>query len=181
MSEQNYGLLYEGSPLSSRQEVFWKARVWDNTLSEKHRYQKDDTVFLKNGICGDKKLIAQVEIIREDGTAEILAISDETWKMGESPVTFQNWYGGEDYDGRKAALMKGWDTPEAGFVPGIAPEYHRIGGLYKDPNWGGACVMTPWYYYQEYGDIRMLQDNFEMMKAYVGHLYRQSIRGVLKD
>ena len=31
----------------------------DGTLSEKHRYQKDDTIFLKDGICGNKKLLAR--------------------------------------------------------------------------------------------------------------------------
>ena len=414
----------------------------DDTLCEKHRYQKDDTIFLKDGICGDKKLIAQVEITRKDKSVEILAASDESWTTGDSPVTFQNWYGGEDFDGRRAAALKGWDEPgtafsgwqpakrmeppagglcakeflpvriherwqaeavkplpngnwlvdmgknsagfvclrlwdtqglegrkielypaevlkpdgsgvdqasctqscdqlwqcrvkdsyviagtgteqwhpsfcyhgfqyvevagfpgtpavenfegcavrlmnekhsdfetdnemlnridamtdrsiesnmmcsftdcpqieklgwletthlmfssmaagfdirswipkimrdmqdaqvtdrlaqaepmeadsrrypgfpfhkfanreteEPGFVPGIAPEYFRIGGLYKDPNWGGACIMTPWYYYVEYDDITILRENFGMMKAYVEHLYRQSENGVLR-
>jgi len=417
-------------------------KLGDDTLCEKHRYQKDDTIFLKNGICGDKKLIAQVEVTREDGSVELLTASDESWKMGDSPITFQNWYGGEDFDGQKAFGMKGWDTPEKeradwqqarrmkpplgklsakeflpiriserwtaksvtrlpggnylvdmgknsagfvwlklrntkghegekielypaevlkpdgsgvdqasctqscdrlwqcsvkdcytiagtgteewhpsfcyhgfqyvevsgfpgtpgvenfegcavrlmnekysdfetdneilnrinqitdrsiesnmmcsftdcpqieklgwlettqlmfssmaagydirswipkimkdmqdaqitpelaesekmeedsrkypgfpfqkftnreteepGFVPGIAPEYHRIGRLFKDPNWGGACVMTPWYYYLEYGDLHILRENFGMMEAYVEHLYRQSTEGVLK-
>lgn len=27
--ERNYAIPYEGAPLASRQEVFWKARVWD--------------------------------------------------------------------------------------------------------------------------------------------------------
>lgn len=43
-------------------------------------------------------------------------MSDESWKIGESPVTFQNWYGGEDFDGQKAQRLKGWDTPEADFT-----------------------------------------------------------------
>lgn len=414
----------------------------DGTLSEKHRYQKEDTIFLKKGICGDKKLLAQVELTLTDGTVETAAVSGETWKIGESPVTFQNWYGGEDYDALKALREKGWNTPagdtgswqnavrmepprgklaarefppvriweswpaksvtklpngnwlvdmgknsagfirlklhdteayagrkielypgevqkadgsgvdqasctqscdtlyrcrvkdsyiiagtgseqwhphfcyhgfqyaevsgfpgipgtqnfegcavrlmnekhsdfetdnailnaisrmtdrsiesnmmfsftdcpqieklgwlettqlmfssiaagydirswipkimydmqdsqvtaesvgeelteadrrrypgfafdrfanreteEEGFVPGIAPEYFRIGGLFKDPNWGGACVMTPWYYYMEYGDEEILRQNFTMMQAYVAHLERQSVNGVLK-
>ncbi len=411
-------------------------------LSEKHRYQKDDTIYLRDGICGDVKLLAQVEITRRDGSVELAAATDESWKMKESAVTFQNWYGGEDYDGQKAEQMKGWDTPEgqtedwgqavrmnppkgrlcakefpsvriweswraasvkplpnghwlvdmgknsagfvrlklkdtqayagrrvelypaevlkpdgsgvdqasvtqscdtlfscqvkdsyviagtgeeswrpsfcyhgfqyvevagfpgvptvdnfegcavrlmnekfsdfetdqetlnrisqitdrsiesnmmfsftdcpqieklgwlettqlmfssmaagydirgwipkimldmrdaqvteetlqeppmerdeekypgfpfdrfpnreteeAGFVPGIAPGYFRIGRLFKDPNWGGACVMTPWYYYIEYGDEAILRENYGMMKAYVEHLDRQAVDGVLK-
>lgn len=43
----------------------------------------------------------------EDGAVVIAAASSEAWKTGESPVTFQNWYGGEDYDGVKALQMKG--------------------------------------------------------------------------
>lgn len=30
---------------------------------------------------------------------------------------------------------------EEGFVPGIIPAFYRIEGLYKDPNWNGACVL----------------------------------------
>lgn len=414
----------------------------DGTLSEKHRYQKDDTVFLKSGICGNMKMIAQIELTMEDGSLEIAAVSDDSWKISDSPITFQNWYGGEDYNAQTALQMKGWDTPEydhvnwqnavrmqppkgrlsargflpiriweswkaksvtklpngnwlvdmgknsagfavlklhntmgyagqkvemypaellnadgssvnqasctqscdsvyqcsvkdsyiiagtgneqwhpvfcyhgfqyvevagfpgiptvdnfdgcavrvinekysdfetdneilnqinkmtdrsiesnmmcsftdcpqieklgwletthlmfssmaagydirswipklvqdmqdaqvteelrkekpmeadknkypgfnfdkfinreteeAGFVPGIAPEYFRIGRLFRDPNWGGACVMTPWYYYREYGDENMLRRAFPMMQKYVDHLERQSTEGVLK-
>lgn len=411
-------------------------------LSEKHRYQKDDTIYLRDGICGDVKLLAQVEITRRDGSVELAAATNEAWEIGESAVIFQNWYGGEDYDGQKAEWLKGWDTPDGqrgdwkqavrmdppkgrlcakeflpvriwecwkaasvralpnnrwlvdfgknsagfvrlklndteghagqkvelypaevlkpdgsgvdqasvtqscdslffchvkdsyviagtgtenwhpvfcyhgfqyvevagfpgiptvdnfegcavrlmnekfsdfetdqetmnrisqitdrsiesnmmfsftdcpqieklgwlettqlmfssiaagydirswipkimldmrdvqvteeilceppmerncnkypgfpfdrfdnretegvGFVPGIAPGYFRIGRLFKDPNWGGACVMTPWYYYIEYGDEAILRENYGMMKAYVEHLDRQTVDGVLK-
>lgn len=83
----------------------------DGTLCENHRYQKDDTIFLKNGICGSKKLIAQVELTRMDGTIETALISNDTWKITGSPITFQNWYGGEDYDAREAVKLKGWDMP----------------------------------------------------------------------
>ena len=414
----------------------------DGSLSEKHRYQKDDTSYLRDGICGDVKLLAQVEVEREDGRREIVAASREGWKIADGPVTFQNWYGGEDYDAVRALEMKGWDTakadrsgwadarrmeppkgrlaakefppiriwerwqakqisrlpgnrwlvdmgknsagficlklkdtqgyagqkvqlypaevvkadgsgvdqssctqscdtlydcrvqdsytiagtgteewhphfcyhgfqyvevsgfpgepslenfegcavrlmnekvsdfetgnslinrinqitersiesnmmcsftdcpqieklgwlettqlmfssmaagydirawipkiladmrdaqvtgiPEdgrgvkedpkkypgcdfgqlekketesAGFVPGIAPEYFRIRGLYKDPNWGGACIMTPWYDYMEYGEEGILRQNYTMMKAYLNHLEEQSVNGVLR-
>lgn len=432
-------------------------KLGDGTLSEKHRYQKDDTVYLRDGICGDVKLLAQVELTFADGRVETAAVSDSSWKIAESAVTFQNWYGGEDYDAVRALFFAGWDTPEGdlagwkqaavmeppkgrlcaaefptvgiwerwtaksvtplpggrwlvdmgknsagfvnlklfdtkghegvrirmypaevlkpdgsgvdqasctqscdslyqcrvmdsyvcagtgqeewhprfcyhgfqyvevegfsgtprpenfegcavrmrnekvsdfetddeiinrinqitdrsiesnmmfsftdcpqieklgwlettqlmfssmaagydirawipkimadmrdaqvrggagkarkkpevcsgqapqpergicrdagrypgadfscllpeetegeGFVPGIAPEYFRIGRLYKDPNWGGACVMTPWYYYLEYGDRRILEENYAMMQGYVSHLERASVGGVLK-
>ncbi len=34
-------------------------KLSDDVLCEKHRYQKDDTIFLKDGICGNKKFIAR--------------------------------------------------------------------------------------------------------------------------
>jgi alpha-L-rhamnosidase len=83
----------------------------DGTLCEDHRYQKDDTIFLKNGICGNKKLTAQVELTRMDGTVETALVSNEAWKITDSPITFQNWYGGEDYDALAALKKTGWDTP----------------------------------------------------------------------
>lgn len=417
-------------------------KLGDGTLVEKHRYQKDDTVYLRDGICGDMKLLAQIELTRRDGSVETVAVSGPSWRYEESPITFQNWYGGEDYDGVRALEMQGWDTPEGkredwkqaeamqppkgklcakefppvriwerwqaasvsplpggrwlvdmgknsagfvclklhdtskyagqkielypaevlntdgsgvdqasctqsfdrlfdckvmdsyriagtgteewhpifcyhgfqyvevagfpgiptpenfegcavrlmnekvsdfqtdnevinrinqitdrsiesnmmfsftdcpqieklgwlettqlmfssmaagydirawipkilldmkdaqvteerlhektmdkdtarypglrtdnfqdqetedpGFVPGIAPGYFRIGNLYRDPNWGGACVLTPWYYYLEYGDKRILSGNYAMMKAYTDHLERRADNGVLR-
>lgn len=406
----------------------------DGTLAEKHRYQKNDSAYLRDGICGGKKLLAQVELIYPDGRVEVAAASGESWKITESPVTLQNWYGGEDYDARRACLpapaaslenarlmqppkgrlaarecppiriaerwpaksvtplangnwlvdfgknsagfvwlhlthterfagrqielypaellkpdgsgvdqasctqscdtrcrcrvmdsyvlagaaredwhphfcyhgyqyvevagfpgepavenfegcavrlmnekhadfetsspvlnaisqmtdrsiesnmmfsftdcpqieklgwlettqlmfsslvtgydIRGWvpkivddmrdaqvsevslqeppmardarrypgfpfdrltnrETEDPGFVPGIAPTYFRIGGLYRDPNWGGACILTPWYDYLEYGDSAILRENFAMMRAYLGHLARHTVDGVL--
>lgn len=72
------------------------------------------------------------------------------------------------------------ETEDEGFVPAIAPEYFRIGRLYRDPNWGGACIMTPWYYYLEYGDDTLLHDHYPTMQAYLEHLHRHTSGGVLK-
>ena len=85
------------------------------------------------------------------------------------------------YPGYAFDKFENKETEEPGFVPGIAPEFFRIGGLFKDPNWGGACVMTPWYYYQEYGDVNILRQNFGLMQSYVDHLERRSVNGVLKE
>ncbi len=66
------------------------------------------------------------------------------------------------------ALLPG--NEEEGFVPGIIPEYYRIRGLYRDPNWNGACVFTPWEYYQCYGEIAVLEDAFPVMERYLAYL-----------
>lgn len=80
--------------------------------------------------------------------------------LGEAPMKNDP----ESYPGFAFDRFDNRETEEAGFVPGIAPEYFRIGRLFKDPNWGGACVMTPWYYYMEYGDEGILRKNFGMMR-----------------
>ena len=39
-------------------------------------------------------------ITYEDGSEEVI-ISDNTWKTADGPITFNNLYGGEDYDATK--------------------------------------------------------------------------------
>lgn len=78
----------------------------DGTPIFPHRYQKNDGGFVKPGISGEKKLIAQVELLYQNGTRTLAAVSDESWKWTESPIVFQNWYGGEDYDACKEE--SGW-------------------------------------------------------------------------
>ena len=70
---------------------------------------------------------------------------------------------------------------EAGYVPAIVPEYQRIVGLHCDPNWGGACVFTPWEYYQYYGDSTVLHSAYPVMKRYVMYLQKHLKNGVLED
>lgn len=74
-----------------------------------HRYQKNDGRFVKPGISGDKKVIAQLEVEYENGRREIAVLTDDKWQWQESAVTFQNWYGGEDYDATREA--DDWNLP----------------------------------------------------------------------
>ena len=53
-----------------------------------------------------------------------------------------------------------------GILPHTAPTYHGGGG----PAWGGIVVSLPWYVYQHYGDKRILEKNFDMMKAWLAFL-----------
>lgn len=77
------------------------------------------------------------------------------------------------------AALEGND--EEGFVPGIIPEFYRIGGLYKDPNWNGACVFTPWAYYQYYGDEAVLRQACPVIERYLAYLDYQTTNGVLEN
>lgn len=45
-----------------------------------HRYQKNDGKFVKPGISGDKKVIAQLEVEYENGKRDIVVFTDEQWQ-----------------------------------------------------------------------------------------------------
>lgn len=53
-----------------------------------------------------------------------------------------------------------------GILPQTAPTYHGGGG----PAWGGIVVTLPWFMYQYQGDIRVLEENFEMIKDWLAFL-----------
>jgi alpha-L-rhamnosidase len=58
-----------------------------------------------------------------------------------------------------------------GMVPDIAPEYVVFESGFRDsPEWGSACVIAPWRAYQMNGDVRILEEQYETMKRYVGYL-----------
>lgn len=55
-----------------------------------------------------RRLIAQLEIVHDDGTREIVA-SDSDWREAEAPVRAAEIYDGEVYDARRE--QPGWDAP----------------------------------------------------------------------
>ena len=58
-----------------------------------------------------------------------------------------------------------------GLVPTIAPQYVVFSGPFVDsPAWGSAAVIIPWQMYQWYGDRRILDESYGMMKQYVDYL-----------
>lgn len=68
-------------------------------------------------------------------------------------------------------------TPD-GLVPEIAPEYVTFswgGTMFRDsPEWGSTSIIAPWYAYHWYGDERILEENYDVMKRYVGYLKSQA-------
>lgn len=74
----------------------------DGELIEPNRYQKNDGMILHEGIWGSKKAVC---VIEADG--EAVCVTDESWEAAESNITFQSWYGGEDFDAtRKVTFDK---------------------------------------------------------------------------
>lgn len=53
--------------------------------------------------------LAQLEILYTDGSQKVI-ITDKSWKWTQSPIVFNNYYGGEDYDARLE--IQGWEESE---------------------------------------------------------------------
>jgi alpha-L-rhamnosidase len=64
-----------------------------------------------------------------------------------------------------------------GSVPDTVP--HRYGGYPADPAWGTAYPLLCWYMWQQYGDRRILESNYEGLKRYVDFLSGRAPNGVL--
>ena len=63
---------------------------------------------------------------------------------------------------------------EDGRVANIAPGNNRpsffSGLLAGSTGWGDACILVPYELYKRYGDVRILEENYEMMKRWYGYL-----------
>lgn len=46
------------------------------------------------------------------------------------------------------------------------------------PGWGDAGVILPWTLYRLYGDVRVLQDSFDSMLAWIDHVHRHNPDGL---
>lgn len=57
---------------------------------------------------GNPSFILQLHLEYGDGSREVI-ITDESWKYTQGPITFNNIYGGEDYDANME--VEGWSSP----------------------------------------------------------------------
>lgn len=67
------------------------------------------------------------------------------------------------------------DYPD-GWLPNTAPTYWGGGG----PSWGGIVVTLPYTYYLQYGDTRILEENFEMIEKWLAFLESNVKDGLLQ-
>ncbi len=72
-----------------------------------------------------------------------------------------------DVQGTKAmdSLNYGGNADD-GILPHTAPTLQGGGG----PGWGGICVTLPWSMYQQEGDTRILETNFNLIKGWLAFL-----------
>ena len=68
---------------------------------------------------------------------------------------------------------------EDGMVPTVAPQYVVFEGPGMDvfsesPEWGATLIISPWMYYERYGDDTLIRDYYPNMVAYVDYLTSRS-------
>jgi len=59
-------------------------------------------------------------------------------------------------------------------APSYWPHYYPA-----DPTWGMACIIISWYVYLFFHDRRILEENYSMMKGWIGFLQKNSIGNLL--
>lgn len=62
-----------------------------------------------------------------------------------------------------------------GMVPTVAPQYVIFEGPGMDdfaesPEWGATLIISPWMYYETYGDDSLIREYYPNMRAYVDYL-----------
>lgn len=67
----------------------------------------------------------------------------------------------------------------SGSLPHTAPNYPNQGG--GGPMWGGMVVTLPWHMYLQYGDARVLETNYEMIRKWLGYLHSETQGDLLLD
>jgi alpha-L-rhamnosidase len=65
-----------------------------------------------------------------------------------------------------------------GEIPDTVP--HKYGNYPADPAWGTAYPLLCWYMWQQYGDRRILQQNYEALKKYESFLEGRASDNVLR-
>jgi alpha-L-rhamnosidase len=70
------------------------------------------------------------------------------------------------------------DQMPDGEIPDTVP--HKYGRYPADPAWGTAYPLLCWYMWQQYGDTRILQENYDGLKKYVEFLRTRAKDNVLR-
>lgn len=74
------------------------------------------------GTHGPQRAFVQIELEYENGSRETI-VSDESWRVNAGPVTYNDVYGGEDFDARR--LPRGWNSTK-----------------FDDSGWDGAVELV---------------------------------------
>jgi alpha-L-rhamnosidase len=67
-------------------------------------------------------------------------------------------------------------NPTTGSVPNTAPNYNRAAG---GPMWSGFVVTLPWQLYVQYGDKRVLENNYPMIQKWLTEITSETTDNLL--
>ena len=65
-----------------------------------------------------------------------------------------------------------------GAISNVAPALNVYESYYNN-GWGDAVTIIPWQVYQQYGDVQVIRDNYDAMKAWIDCLKNNTIAGTL--
>lgn len=82
-------------------------------------------------------------------------------------ATVMHNYDARSFYDKWIADMRGAQIKSTGYVPNCAPWQPGCGGGVA---WGAAMCIIPWEYYQQYGTVDVLEENYEAMKDYVDYM-----------
>jgi hypothetical protein len=104
---------YNRTCLYETHDVTSLVHVGDNTLGlalgdGMYHVERRNRFSKFQGSFGPQRAFGQLEIEYADGSREVVP-TDELWRVHTGPVTYNDVYGGEDYDAR--LLPRGWDLP----------------------------------------------------------------------
>jgi alpha-L-rhamnosidase len=101
--------------------------------------------------------------------------------MGDAQLTAEEAI----YNFNMAAFYTKWvrdikeSQKEDGSLPNVVPPFWNI--YPADPAWGTACIVIPWHLYLYYGDRRILEENYQVMKDWVNYLRAKSGGELVKE
>ncbi len=122
---------------------------------------------------GPPTLLFELRIAYADGSSEVIH-SDKSWKYAMSPITFNDLFGGEDYDARLE--QPGWAEvgfDDSGWQPVVIQDSPQ--GTLK-PQWAPAIEVQEWYEAQGWQQVDSVTCVFNMGQNLAG-FPRVALRG----
>jgi alpha-L-rhamnosidase len=100
---------------------------------------------------------------------------------GDAGTSFETGMLNFSTGGLYSRWLGNWRDAQApsGSLPHTAPNYQNQGG--GGPMWGGMVVTLPWQMYLQYGDRRVLETSFPMIKQWLAYLASETTDDLLLD
>lgn len=131
-------------------------------------------------VCSDDRITRLAKNVQRTATANYMAIPTDNPDRERAGWTGdgQMFFEAGSYCVEARAFWRRWleemrlEQEENGNIPLIVPNWKSYQDMHAGsyPNssaWGDACVLIPWMYYQKYGDIRILKENYGMMRRWM--------------